>query len=295
MIRSVGFVGLGAMGSVMAPLPLKENYRVTGFDPATNLSEDCGICFASRLEDLVSCDAVILMLPDGTIVANVATRLANAGFRGPMIDMSSSHPGGTIALAKQLGKKSIRLIDAPVSGGRKKAAVGTLMVMVGSEKEDLDEIRTLLECFGSVTHVGPPGAGHAMKALNNYVSAAGLLASMQALATAQSVGIKPEIFAKVINGSTGRNNTTEVKLEPFIISRNYASGFSLQLMTKDVGIASELITNAGFAAPTTGALTDYLINAVEALHADIDHTGLYEMVNPKKTVKRKRNPVRSGK
>lgn len=282
MMSSVGFVGLGAMGSVMAPLPLKAGYSVIGFDPATTLGENSGVCSASRLEELVSCDAVILMLPDGTTVTNVATSLANAGFRGLVIDMSSSHPRGTITLAEQLGKKSIRLIDAPVSGGQKKAAIGTLMIMVGGEKEDLDEIRTLLGCFGSVTHVGPLGAGHAMKALNNYVSAAGLLASMQALATAQSVGIHPETFAKVINGSTGRNNTTEVKLEPFIISRSYASGFSLQLMAKDVGIASELITNAGFGAPTTGALNNYLLSAVEKLDADIDHTGLYEMVNPDK-------------
>ena len=279
-MRSVGFVGLGAMGSVMAPLPLQAGYSVIGFDLVTTLGENTGVCSASRLEDLVSCDAVILMLPDGTTVTNVAKNLANAGFSGLIIDMSSSHPKSTIALAEKLGKTSIRLIDAPVSGGRKKAAIGTLMIMAGGEKRDLDEIRTLLGCFGSVAHVGPLGAGHAMKALNNYVSAAGLLASMQALATAQSVGIHPETFARVINGSTGRNNTTEVKLEPFIISRSYASGFSLQLMAKDVGIASELITNAGFAAPTTGALNDYLMSAVEALDAGIDHTGLYEMVNP---------------
>ena len=156
------------------------------------------------------------------------------------------------------------------------------MIMVGGEKEDLDEIRTLLGCFGNIAHVGPLGAGHAMKALNNYVSAAGLLASMQALATAQSFSIHPKTFTKVINGSTGRNNTTEVKLEPFIIPRSYASGFSLQLMAKDVGIASELIINAGFDAPITSALNDYLMRAVEALDGDIDHTGLYEMVNPTK-------------
>ncbi len=282
MIRSVGFVGLGAMGSVMAPLPLKAGFSVIGFDPATTLGKNSGVCLASRLEDLVGCDAVILMLPDGTTVANVATNLANAGFRGLVIDMSSSHPRGTIALAEQLGKKSIRLIDAPVSGGQKKAAIGTLMIMVGGKKEDLDEISTLLGCFGSAAHVGPLGSGHAMKALNNYVSAAGLLASMQALATAQSFGIHPETFARVINGSTGRNNTTEVKLEPFIIPRSYTSGFSLQLMAKDVGIASELITNAGFGAPTTGALNNYLMSAVDTLDTDIDHTGLYEMVNPDK-------------
>jgi 3-hydroxyisobutyrate dehydrogenase len=282
MIKSVGFVGLGAMGSVMAPLPVQAGFSVVGFDPATTPNENSGVRSSSRLEDLVSCDAVIFMLPNGKTVAKVATSLANAGFRGLAIDMSSSHPQGTIALAEQLVKKSIRLIDAPVSGGQKKAALGALMIMVGGAKEDLGKIRTLLGCFGNIAHVGPLGAGHAMKALNNYVSAAGLLASMQALATAQSFSIHPKTFTKVINGSTGRNNTTEVKFEPFIIPRSYASGFSLQLMAKDVGIASELIINAGFDAPITGALNDYLIRAVEALDGDIDHTGLYEMVNPNK-------------
>jgi 3-hydroxyisobutyrate dehydrogenase len=283
MIKSLGFVGLGAMGSAMAPLPLKSGYSVIGFDPATTLSEESGVSLASKLEGLVNCDAVILMLPDGTTVAKVATSLASAGFSGIVIDMSSSQPKGTINLAEKLGEKSIRFIDAPVSGGQKKAASGTLMIMAGGKQEDLDEIRTLLSCFGNVVHVGPLGAGHAMKALNNYVSAAGLLASMQALATAQSLGIHPETFTRVINGSTGRNNTTEVKLEPFIISRSYSSGFSLRLMAKDVGIASELIINAGFDAPTTDALNDYLMAAVETLNSDIDHTGLYEMVNPIKT------------
>ena len=122
-----------------------------------------------------------------------------------------------------------------------------------------------------------------MKALNNYVSAAGLLASMQALATAESFGIAPKTFAKVINGSTGRNNTTEVKLEPFIISRRYDSGFFLRLMAKDVDIASALIKNAGFDGPFTAALNEYLESAVDHLGEDADHTGLYEMVNPAKS------------
>ena len=150
MIRSVGFVGLGAMGSVMAPLPLKAGFSVIGFDPATTLDKNSGVCLASRLEDLVSCDAVILMLPDGITVANVATNLATAGFKGLAIDMSSSHPKGTIALAEQLGRKSIRLIDAPVSGGQKKAAIGTLMIMVGGKSADLDEIGPLMGCFGNL-------------------------------------------------------------------------------------------------------------------------------------------------
>ena len=73
MIRSVGFVGLGAMGSVMAPLPVQAGFNVIGFDPATTLNENSGVCSSSRLEELVSCDAVIFMLPNGKTVAKVAT------------------------------------------------------------------------------------------------------------------------------------------------------------------------------------------------------------------------------
>lgn len=279
-MKSIGFVGLGAMGSVMAPLPVQAGFSVTGFDPAARLDDDTGVIKANQLVDLAGCDAIVLMLPDGNVVTKVATSLADAGFSGLIIDMSSSQPEGTIALGKQLAGRGIRLIDAPVSGGRKKAALGTLMVMAGGDAGDLETAGKLLACFGTVAHVGPLAAGHAMKALNNYVSAAGLLASMQALATAQSFGIAPETFTKVINGSTGRNNTTEVKLEPFIISRRYDSGFFLRLMAKDVGIASELIKNAGFDAPITTALNEYLAVAVDQLGHDADHTGLYEMVNP---------------
>ena len=119
-----------------------------------------------------------------------------------------------------------------------------------------------------------------MKALNNYVSAAGLLASMQALATAEAFGIAADRFTSVINGSTGRNNTTEQKIMPFIASRQYNSGFSLRLMAKDVNIASELMQSAGFGTPITPALTSYLAAALEKLGKDADHTKLFEMVNP---------------
>ena len=279
-MQQIGFVGLGAMGSVMAPLPARAGFSVIGFDTAVQRPDLADVASASSLADLAACDMVITMLPDGAVVTAVATALAEAGFRGLIIDMSSSHPEDTIKLGTTLAVQGIRLIDAPVSGGRKKAALGTLMVMAGGDAGDLETAGKLLACFGAVAHVGPLAAGHAMKALNNYVSAAGLLASMQALATAQSFGIAPETFTKVINGSTGRNNTTEVKLEPFIISRRYDSGFFLRLMAKDVGIASELIKNAGFDAPITTALNEYLAVAVDQLGHDADHTGLYEMVNP---------------
>jgi len=280
VMQQIGFVGLGAMGSVMAPLPAGAGFSVIGFDTAPQRPDLADVTNASSLTDMVACDTIITMLPDGAVVAAVATALAEAGFRGLIIDMSSSHPDDTIRLGATLAAQGIRLIDAPVSGGVKKAAAGTLMVMAGGTEDDIAAASALITCFGTMQHVGPLGAGHAMKALNNYVSAAGLLASMQALATAESFGITAEKFTSVINGSTGRNNTTEVKMMPFIASRRYDSGFFLRLMAKDVTIASELMTNAGFDAPITLALNSYLATALETLGHDADHTGLYEMVNP---------------
>lgn len=279
-MQQIGFVGLGAMGSVMAPLPVAAGFSVIAFDTAAQLPDLPDITMASALTDLATCDAIITMLPDGTVVTAVTKQIAAAGFCGLIIDMSSSHPDSTIQLGSELAAYGIRLIDAPVSGGAKKAAAGSLMVMAGGSAEDIAAATTLISCFGSLQHVGPLAAGHAMKALNNYVSASGLLASMQALATAESFGISADKFTSVINGSTGRNNTTEVKMMPFIASRRYDSGFFLRLMAKDVAIASELINNAGFDAPITSALNRYLAAALDELGQDADHTGLYEMVNP---------------
>ena len=279
-MQQIGFVGLGAMGSVMAPLPARLGFSVIGFDTAPKWPNLTGVKKASSLTDMATCETIITMLPDGVVVEAVATSLAEAGFRGLIIDMSSSHPNDTIRLGAILAAHGIRLIDAPVSGGVKKAAVGNLMVMTGGASGDIAAASALIACFGTMQHVGPLGAGHAMKALNNYVSAAGLLASMQALATAEFFGISAEKFTSVINGSTGRNNTTEAKIIPFIAARSYDSGFFLRLMAKDVSIASELITNAGFDAPITPALNSYLATALEKLGHDADHTGLYEMVNP---------------
>ena len=280
MLQQIGFVGLGAMGSRMAQRPARTGFSVIGFDVAPKSPDLAEIAMASSLTDMVACDSVITMLPDGAAVATVAIELAKAGFRGLIIDMSSSHPGDTLRLGAKLAVRGIRLIDAPVSGGVKKAAAGSLTVMVGGSSNDIAAATELIACFGTMQHVGPLGAGHAMKALNNYVSASGLLTSMQALATAESYGITAEKFTAVINESTGRNNTTEVKMIPFISTRQYNSGFFLRLMAKDVAIASELITKAGFDSPVTPALNSYLAEALETLGHDTDHTELYEMVNP---------------
>ena len=158
VMQQIGFVGLGSMGSVMAPLPTDSGYKVLGFDTATERPKINDVTAAASLTDIVACDTIITMLPDGAVVTDVATKLADAGFRGLFIDMSSSHPNGTAKLG-EIEKKGVSLIDAPVSGGVEKAAAGTLTIMAGGGADDIFAARELMSCFGTMQHVGPLGAG----------------------------------------------------------------------------------------------------------------------------------------
>ena len=275
---SVGWCGLGAMGAAMAPRLLPVTDTLIGYDINKNAGQTLTLSRAEELAELATTKVLITMLPDGRAVRDVAETVLAAGFSGLLVDMSSCHPQDSRALAADLAAAGCRFMDAPVSGGVAKAALGELMIMAGGAEADIQQARPLLARLGTVQPVGPVGAGHAMKALNNYVSAAGLLASFQALATAEVAGIAPETFVKVINGSTGRNNTTEVKLEKFILNQAFNSGFALQLMAKDVNIACELIVAAGHGEKATSALAACLDDAVASLGTDADHTELFRYV-----------------
>ena len=130
--------------------------------------------------------------------------------------MSSCHPQDSLSLADDITAEGSCFIDAPVSGGVAKATSAELMIMAGGSDEAFAAAQPLLALMGTPTLLGPAGCGHAMKALNNYVSAAGLIASFEALATARDLGIAPDRFLEVINRSTGRNNTTEAKIARYV-------------------------------------------------------------------------------
>lgn len=275
---AIGWCGLGAMGAVMAPRLASVTDRLTGYDINPEAGQAAGLARAEGLADLAAADIVITMLPDGAAVRQVAETLLAAGFSGLLVDMSSCHPQDSRMLSAELVAANCRFIDAPVSGGVAKAASGSLMIMAGGADADIEQAAPFLSVLGTVQPVGPVGAGHAMKALNNYVSAAGLLASFQALATAKQAGIPPQTFVSVINGSTGRNNTTEVKLETFVLNEAFNSGFALNLMAKDVGIARQLIEAAGASVEATPALAACLDEAVSSLGMQADHTELYRFI-----------------
>ena len=277
-IKNVGFIGLGAMGSAMAPLIVQAGYKVLGYDINSKIDKASGISQVDNLESLKSMDVIIFMLPNGKIVSDVTHELLTLGINSILIDMSSSDPRETKALGEMLKNNSIKLIDAPVSGGVSRAKTGELMIMTGGDEDEINLVKDLLSVMGQVQIAGPLGSGHAIKALNNYVSAAGLIASFEALATARSFGINPDNFLKIINGATGKNNTTEVKLNKFVVSEKFNSGFALDLMVKDVSIANSLIKEMASDNPLSENVSQYLKDSLEKLGNNPDHTEVYKVL-----------------
>ena len=135
----------------------------------------------------------------------------------------------------------MRLVDAPVSGGVKRAIEGTLAIMAGGDAVDIEQAQPLFAAMSSkVFQCGPVGEGHAMKAINNFVSGAGVIAAIEAVQLGEAFGLDPENVIDVLNASSGRNNATEVKMRQFILSGTFGSGFGLGLMAKDIRIAAQL-------------------------------------------------------
>lgn len=279
----IAFFGLGKMGLPMASRLVAAGWTVTGFDPFDGARDAFGAA-GGRTEGAAARAAegtsvAITMLPDGkavrTLLAGpdgIAAKLAPGGI---VIDMSSSAPVGTRDLAADLAKDGIVLIDAPVSGGVKRAIDGSLAIMVGGDPDAIAAARPLLEAMGtSIFSTGPIGSGHAMKALNNYVSAAGLTAACEALQVGQSFGLDPALMTDILNVSTGRNNSTELKLKPFVIPKNYTSGFSMALMAKDLRTADDLARHQGVAAPLSQAVASLWKDALDDLGPGADHTAI---------------------
>jgi 3-hydroxyisobutyrate dehydrogenase len=178
-----------------------------------------------------------------------------------------------------LKAKGIGFIDAPVSGAIAKAKDGTLAIMVGGEREALEKVRPVLAAMGTdIFHVGPLGAGHAVKALNNYLGAAGTLAGFEVLRIAQAFGLDPKPMLEAINASTGRNSTTERKIPQQVLTGAFASGFKLALMAKDVGIAAGLARDLKVAAPYLGKTLELWRAAQKSLPRDADHTEIYRFL-----------------
>jgi 3-hydroxyisobutyrate dehydrogenase len=279
--QTVGFIGLGNMGAPMARRLAGAGYRLIVADavPAAVEKFRAGTQadVAASLKELgAACRIVITMLPDGKIVRSVLTGesgvAAGLASGAIVIDMTSASPVGTRELGAELGSLGISLLDAPVSGGVGRAVEGKLSIMAGGDPALLARCKPILESMGQVFLTGAPGSGHAMKALNNYLSAANLAIAAEAVLAGQRFGLDPELMIRIFNASTGRNTATDHKYPKFVLPRTFDSGFALGLMAKDLRLALELANDSGAPADLLKATVDMWAKAEQQLGFRADNT-----------------------
>jgi 3-hydroxyisobutyrate dehydrogenase len=281
----IGFVGIGAMGSHMAANLIRKQFPVSIYDidrPRQERFAQSHQCrSASTLADLAQdVSTVITMLPTGRDVREVLLDAENGALAKALsagaivIDMSSSDPAGTRALATMLAGRGVTLIDAPVSGGTKGAEAASLTIMIGSDdKAAVARIRPVLAAMGQkMFETGGSGTGHAMKALNNFVAGTNYLAVAEALVVGTRFGLDPALMTDIINQSTGRNFSTENLIKQQVLSRKFASGFALALLAKDVKIAADLADGLAAHAPVSALVRDLLASARDMCGPGADHS-----------------------
>jgi 3-hydroxyisobutyrate dehydrogenase len=277
-----GFVGLGNMGMPMARRLAAAGYRISGFDTSPRVMASIdgadGLSPAAGLAEVAGASRVILMLPDSDVVEQVLLDdglLAEMKPGSMVIDMSSSDPVRTRELGERAAELGVTLIDAPVSGGVAGALEGSLTIMVGGPEQAFLAAEPILQNLGSrVVHAGGVGAGHAVKALNNLMSAAHLLASSEALIAGRRFGLDPAVMLEIINGSSGRSGSTETKWPRYVLTESYNAGFPVRLMVKDIKLALGIERATGTRSVVSEATVAAWSEALNDLPPDADHTAI---------------------
>lgn len=289
----IGFIGIGAMGTPMAANLAKAGYKLVIYDiDATRTTAFASVHeveVAPSLAELgKQCGTVITMLPDDKAVCkalcgetNNFQNCAGANLKAgsTVIDMSSSSPVSTRELGRLFGARGVKFIDAPVSGGVKRALTAELAIMVGGDGAVLEACRPILGKLGNqIFHAGPLGAGHAIKALNNYVSAAGLVAACEAVIVGKRFGLDPNVVVDILNASSGMNNTTKIKMKQFMLSGAFNAGFTTGLMAKDLRTALEVAREMHGPSRLSEHCVAIWNDAEQALGPAADHTAIYKFL-----------------
>lgn len=259
----IGFVGLGVMGAPMAGHLLAAGYPLTVHDLSSEAvgrfveAHPAAQAAGTPAQLAARSDVVITMLPDGRQVERVALgaeSLVDVLAPGALVlDTSSSEPWLTRRTAEALAARGIAMVDAPVSGAQAGAQSAQLVFMVGGEGTAVARATPILQRMGrALFHLGPLGAGHAMKCINNLITAMNFLATAEGLVIGKRHGLDPAAMNAVLNESTGMSWVTQNHVGQRILSRKFDDPFKLELMVKDIGIAMALAREAGLPLPLSG-------------------------------------------
>lgn len=283
-VKSVGFIGLGAIGRPMAV------HVARAFDTVVwNRTPQTAIDFAAEhnaraaatpREVAESVDAVITCLPTSAEVFSVVQAVGEGWREGQiLVDATSGDPAGSQQTADYLQTRGVGFVDAPVSGGTSGAEAGKLTVMLGGQEPWVATARQVVSCYAAkAEHVGPVGAAHALKAVNNSLLAVNILAAAEGLAALVKLGVKADVALEVINASSGRSNVTENLFPERVTSRAWPRTFRLALLDKDVGVALKVLEDYGVPAAAIATTKAEFARARRILGEDADHVELVKVI-----------------
>ena len=249
---NVGFIGTGTMGQPMLANLVKKGHAVVAYDvvpAALQAAVAAGAKPAVSAADAAKrSELVVTMLPSSSHVEAVylgAGGVLEGVAAGRLcVDMSTIDPSVSRRVAAALGARSVRFVDAPVSGGVPRATDGTLAIMVGGDARDLEEARPILAVMGAnIIHVGPVGSGEVAKLCNNLIAGVSAVAVSEAFRIAEGFGVDAKVLTDVISKSSGNTWVMEqAHPVPGLVpraasSKDYAPGFMTDLMAKDLGLA----------------------------------------------------------
>jgi 3-hydroxyisobutyrate dehydrogenase len=283
---TIGFIGLGVMGTPMARNLAKAGYALAVHDKKANLADRLSIEFeqvrAVESPKLVAdfSDIVITMLPNGNHVQEVIRSKDGLveGYRpGSLhLDTSSAEPWVTVESAGFLEKHGVAMVDAPVSGAEPGAIQAELVFMVGGNQKDVSRVTPLLQVMGKQQfHLGPIGSGHTMKCVNNLITAICFMATTEGLIIGKRLGLDPHIMNDVLNVSTGMSWNSINHFKQHIFNRKFDDHFKLGLMVKDIGIAMKLAGDQGLSLPLADLAQRLWRSAGDASESD---SSISEMV-----------------
>ncbi|OUS20880.1 3-hydroxyisobutyrate dehydrogenase [Rhodobacterales bacterium 59_46_T64] len=242
----IGFIGLGNMGAPMAANLAKAGHEVIGFDAAGTTASGVAVA-ASSAEAAQGAEVVITMLPNGAILRSVASDVVPAMTQGAvLVDCSTVDVESARAVADLTAKAGLGFVDAPVSGGTIGAEAGTLTFMAGGAQEAFDRAAPLFDIMGQkAVHCGDAGAGQAAKICNNMILGATMIATCEAFALADKLGLERQKMFDVVSTSSGYSWSMNAYCPaPGVgpqspADNGYEPGFAADLMLKDLRLSQQ--------------------------------------------------------
>jgi len=286
MAQVIGFIGLGIMGRPMAKNLLKAGYPLVVHSrsrgPVDEIARAGAKVGSSPRDVALQSDVLITMLPNSPDVELVALGRDGIieGARPGLlfVDMSTISPIVSKKVGEALAAKSVKMLDAPVSGGEKGAVDGALSIMVGGDKAVFDAVLPIFQAMGrTITHLGPLGFGGFTKLANQIIVAVNLTALAEALTLAKKAGLDRELTLTALAGGLAGSKCLDQK-KPNYLAETYNPGFKIDLHFKDLGLIMESARALGVPLPTT-AVVQELFSALRVKgRGGLDHSGVITLL-----------------